>query len=85
MQSDPAVISHINHMIEVANFWHHKTFEEVLADLWRSCDEEIHEQENKATIESWMRKKLSTSAVKVGLQPVKSAREKKAGVKQSQG
>ena len=30
-------------------------------------------------MESWMRKKLSTSAVKVRLQPVKSAREKKAG------
>ena len=30
-------------------------------------------------MESWMRKKLSTSAVKIGLQPAKSAREKKAG------
>ena len=28
--------------------------------------------------ENWMRKKLLTSTVKVGLQPVKSAREKKA-------
>ena len=34
-------------MIEVDNFWYQKTFEAVLADLWRRCDEEIHEQENE--------------------------------------
>ena len=37
-QSDLVVISHIIHMIEVENFWHHKTFEAVLADLQRSQD-----------------------------------------------
>ena len=47
-KSDPVVISHIIHMIEVDNFWHQKTFEVVLANLWRSHDEEIHKQENKA-------------------------------------
>ena len=26
-KSGPVVISHIIHMIEVDNFWHHKTFE----------------------------------------------------------
>ena len=33
---DQAVISHIIHMIEVDNFWHQKTFEVVLANLWRN-------------------------------------------------
>ena len=47
-KSDLVVISHIIHMIEVDNIWHQKTFEVVLADLWRSHDEEIHKQENKA-------------------------------------
>ena len=46
-KSDPEVISHTIQMIEVDNSWHHKTFEVVLADLWRSQDEEIHKQENK--------------------------------------
>ena len=84
-ESDPVVISHIIHMIEVDTLWHHKIFEVVLADHQRSWDEEIHEQENKALHcsengkTSWMRKKLSTSAVKVRLQPVKSAMEKKSG------
>ena len=45
---DLVVISHIIHMIEVDNFWHHKTFEAVLANLQRSCDKENHEQENEA-------------------------------------
>ena len=35
-KSDPALISHIIHMIEVDNFWHQKTFEAILADLWRN-------------------------------------------------
>ena len=47
-KSDPVVISHIIHMIEVDNFWHHKTFETVLANIQRSQDKEIHEQEYKA-------------------------------------
>ena len=47
-KSDLVVISHIFHMIEIDNFWHHKTFEAVLANLWRSHDEEIHKQDNEA-------------------------------------
>ena len=35
-------------MIEVDNFWHHKTFEAFLADLQRSHDKEIHKQEKEA-------------------------------------
>ena len=46
-KSDPAVISHIIHMIEEDNFWHQKTFEVVLANLQRSHNKEIHEQENE--------------------------------------
>ena len=46
-KSDLVVISHTIQMIEVDNFWHHKTFEAVLANLQRSWDEEIHEQENE--------------------------------------
>ena len=46
-KSNPLVISHIIHMIKVDNFWHQKTFEVVLANLWRSHDKEIHEQENE--------------------------------------
>ena len=48
-KSDLVVISHIICIIEVLldNIWHYKTFEVVLADLWRSQDEEIHEQENE--------------------------------------
>ena len=46
-KSDLVVISHIIHMIEVDNFWHQKTFEVVLANLLRSHDEEIHEQESE--------------------------------------
>ena len=45
--SDLVVISHTIQMTEVNNFWHHKTFEAVLADLWRRQDEEIHEHENE--------------------------------------
>ena len=47
-KSDLVVISHTIQMIEVDNFWHHKTSEAVLANVQRSQDEEIHEQENKA-------------------------------------
>ena len=36
-------------------------------------------QKMTKSMESWMRKKLLTSAVKVRLQPVKSVMEKKAG------
>ena len=33
-------------MIEVDNFWHLKTFEAVLTNLWRRWDEAIHEQKD---------------------------------------
>ena len=45
-KSDLMVISHIIHMIEVDNFWLQKTFEAVLANLWRNHDKEIHKKEN---------------------------------------
>ena len=43
-KSDLIVISHTIQMIEVDNIWHLKTFGVVLTNLWRSRDEEIHEQ-----------------------------------------
>ena len=46
-RSDLVVISHIIHMIEVAKFWHQKTFEAVSTNLQRHCDKEIHKQENE--------------------------------------
>ena len=73
-------------MIEVDNFWHQKTFEAVLAYLWRNCDKEIHKQENETLhcvqktrkpMKIWMRKRLSTSAVKFRLPPVNTGRAKK--------
>ena len=45
-KSDPVVISHTIQMIEVDNFWHLKTFEVFLNDLWRRWDEVIHEQKD---------------------------------------
>ena len=45
-KNDPVVISQIMQMIEVDNFWHLKTFEVVLTDLWRRLDEGIHEQKD---------------------------------------
>ena len=36
-------------MIEVDNFWHLKTFEEVLTELCRRWDEVIHEQKDVST------------------------------------
>ena len=33
-------------MVEVDNFWHLKTFEVVLTDLWRRQDEVIHDQKD---------------------------------------
>ena len=46
-KSDPAVISHIIHMIEVDNSWHQKTSEVVFADLQRNQDIETYNQENR--------------------------------------
>ena len=34
-------------MIEVDNFWHQKSFEAILANLWRNHNKEIHKQENE--------------------------------------
>ena len=46
-KSDSVVISHSIHMIEVETFGHQKTFEAVLADLWRNPNKEIYNQENR--------------------------------------
>ena len=46
-KSDLVVISHIIHMIEVDNFWHQKSFEAILANLWRNHNKEIRKQENE--------------------------------------
>ena len=43
---DPVIISLIIQMIEADNFWHQKTFESVLTNLWRMWNEGIHEQED---------------------------------------
>ena len=48
-KNGPVVISQIMQMIEVDKFWHLKTFEAVLANLWRRWDEGIHEQKDKST------------------------------------
>ena len=45
-KNDLVVISQIMQMIEVDNFWHLKTFEAVLTDLWRRWDEQIHEHKD---------------------------------------
>ena len=44
---DPVGISHIIHMIDVDIFWPQKTFEAVLAELWRNKDKQVNEQENE--------------------------------------
>ena len=43
---DPVIISQIIHMIEVDNFWHHKTFESVMSDLQNMWMEGICKLEN---------------------------------------
>ena len=42
----PVIISQIINMIEPDNFWHHKTFESVMSDLWNMWAEGIQELEN---------------------------------------
>ena len=37
---DPVIISQIIQMIETDVFWHHKTFESVLSNLWNMWMEE---------------------------------------------
>ena len=46
---DPVVISQIMQMIEADNFWHQKTFEAVLTNLWRRWDGRIHKQKDVST------------------------------------
>ena len=43
---DLVIISQIIQMIETDVFWHQKTFESVLTDLWKMWKEGIHELEN---------------------------------------
>ena len=43
---DPVIISQIINMIEADNFWHHKTFESVMSDLWNILMEGIRELDN---------------------------------------
>ena len=40
------IISQIINMIELDNFWHHKTFESVMSDLWNMWIEGMRELEN---------------------------------------
>ena len=42
----PVIISQIINMIESDNFWHRKTFESVMSDLWNMWTEGIQELEN---------------------------------------
>ena len=39
----PVIISQIINMIKLDNFWHHKTFESVMSDLWNMWTEGIQE------------------------------------------
>ena len=43
---DLVIISQTKKLIETAVFWHHKTFESVLSNLWNMWMEGIHELEN---------------------------------------
>ena len=43
---DLLIISRIIKMIETAVFWHHKTFESVLSNLWNMWTEGFQELEN---------------------------------------
>ena len=43
---DPVIISQIINMIETDNFWHCKTFESVMSNLWNMWTEGIRELEN---------------------------------------
>ena len=45
----PVIISQIINMIESDNFWHRKTFESVMSDLWNMWTEGIQELENSRT------------------------------------
>ena len=43
---NPVIISQIINMIESDNFWHCKTFESVMSDLWNMWVDGIRELEN---------------------------------------
>ena len=43
---DPVIISQIINMIEADNFWHRKTFESVMSDLWNMWMEGIRKLES---------------------------------------
>ena len=43
---NPVIISQIINMMELDNFWHHKTFESVMSDLWNMWVEGIREFQN---------------------------------------
>ena len=45
-QYHPVIISQIINMIESDNFWHRKTFESVMSNLWNMWSEGIQELEN---------------------------------------
>ena len=45
-KNNPVIISQIINMIELDNFWHCKTFESVMSDLWNMWMEGIRELEN---------------------------------------
>ena len=86
-KSDPVVISHTIQMIEVIFFGILRPFrqsyptsrEDRTKNSMKIKISPCTVQKKTKLIESWMRKKLLTSVVKVGLQPVKSTMEKKAG------
>ena len=58
---DPVIISQIINMIETDGFWHHKTFESVLSDLWNMWTEGICELENASMYCSMMNEEESMS------------------------
>ena len=43
---DLVIISQIMQMTKADNFWHQKTFNAVLTNLWRRWDERIHEEKD---------------------------------------
>ena len=46
-RNHPVIISQIINMIEMDNFWHYRTFESVMSDLWNMWTEGMQELENE--------------------------------------
>ena len=46
-RNHPVIISQIINMIETDNFWHYRTFESVMSDLWNMWMEGMQELENE--------------------------------------